>query len=80
MDMRFIKKLLGAAPTPTDDGAFKPSPLALKLATSTTTDYDGGAYAEPYSHGNKRVLMVCTEERNMTMANGTKFSTWQPSS
>ena len=73
--MRFIKKLLGAAPTPTDDGAFKPSPLALKLATSTTTDYDGGAYAEPYSHGNKRVLMVCTEERNMTMANGTKFST-----
>ena len=75
MDIRFIKKLLGAAPTPTDDGAFKPSPLALKLATSTTTDYDGGAYAEPYSHGNKRVLMVCTEERNMTMANGTKFST-----
>ena len=55
MDMRFIKKLLGAAPTPTDDGAFKPSPLALKLATSTTTDYDGGAYAEPYSHGNTRV-------------------------
>ena len=27
--MRFIKKLLGAAPTPTDDGAFKPSPLAV---------------------------------------------------
>ncbi len=36
--MRFIRKLLGAAPIPTDDGAFKPSPLALKLATYTMTD------------------------------------------
>lgn len=73
--MGFIRKLLGAAPTPTDDGAFKPSPLALKLATSATTDYDGGTYAAPYAGGNKRVLMVCTEQRSMTMANGKKFST-----
>lgn len=73
--MNFLRKLLGAAPTPTNDGAFTPSPLALKLATSSKTDYDGGAYATPYSGGIKRVLMVCTQERNMTMANGTKFST-----
>lgn len=38
-----LKKLLGIAPIPTEDGAFKPSPLALKLATSPKTDYDGGA-------------------------------------
>ncbi|MDA5093743.1 protein deglycase HchA [Aliiroseovarius sp. KMU-50] len=73
--MGFIRKLLGVAPTPTDDGAFKPSPLALKLATSATTDYDGGSYAAPYSGDAKRVLVICTEERNMTMANGNKFST-----
>jgi molecular chaperone Hsp31 and glyoxalase 3 len=73
--MSYLRKLLGAAPTPTNDGAFAPSPLALKLATSSKTDYDGGAYATPYSFGDKRVLMVCTQERNMTMANGTKFST-----
>ena len=73
--MNFLRKLLGAAPTPTDDGAFTPSPLALKLATSSKTDYDGGAYAQPYTGGHQRVRMVCTEKRNMTMANGKKFST-----
>jgi molecular chaperone Hsp31 and glyoxalase 3 len=61
-------------PTATEDGAFSPSPLALKLATSATTDFDNTTYKNPYT-GNKKVLMICTEERNMTMANGAKFST-----
>jgi molecular chaperone Hsp31 and glyoxalase 3 len=73
--MSFLRKLFGAAPTPTADGAFEPSPLALKLATSSTTDYDGGAYDTSYTGGKYRVLVVCTEERNMVMANGKKFST-----
>ena len=73
--MSILRKLIGTAPTPADDGAFSPSSLALKLATSSTTDYDGGAYAAPYTGGNLRVLMVCTEERNMVMANGKAFST-----
>lgn len=73
--MSILRKLFGAAPTLTKDGAFSPSPLALKLATSSTTNYDGGAYATPYAEGKLRVLMVCTEERNMVMANGKKFST-----
>ena len=51
-----------------------PSPLALQLATSSTTDFDNTTYENAYT-GNKKVLMVCTEERNMTMANGKKFST-----
>ena len=61
-------------PTETEDGAFSPSPLALKLATSSTTDFDNTSYENKYT-GNKKVLMICTEERNMTMANGKKFST-----
>jgi len=65
---------LTTRPTATDDGAFIPSPLALKLATSSTTDFDNATYDNPHT-GNKKVLMVCTEERNMTMANGKKFST-----
>lgn len=69
-----IKRLLGIAPTPTDDGAFSPSRLALKLATFSKTDFDNTVYKNPYS-GKLKVLMVCTEERNMTMANGKKFST-----
>ena len=61
-------------PTETEDGSYIPSPLALKLATSPTTDFDNTFYENKYT-GNKKVLMICTEERNMTMANGKKFST-----
>ena len=70
-----IKKLLGIAPTPTKDGAYSPSRLALKLATSSKTDFDGTVYHNLYKGGKLKILMVCTEERNMTMANGKKFST-----
>ncbi len=73
--MKILKNLLGLAPQPTEDGAYSPSPVALKLATSSKTDFDGGAYRTPYTSGNLKVLMVCTEERNMVMANGKKFST-----
>lgn len=73
--MNILRKLFRATPIPTPDGAFSPSPLAIRLGTSTTTDYDGGAYAKPFVGSKNRVLMVCTEERNMTMANGKKFST-----
>jgi molecular chaperone Hsp31 and glyoxalase 3 len=70
-----LRKLFRAQPTPTADGAFSPSPLAIKLGTSSTTDYDGGAHAKTYAGKKNRVLMVCSEQRNMTMANGKKFST-----
>ena len=70
-----FKKLLGIAPNQTEDGAFSPSRLSLKLATSAKTNYDGGVYQNPYTGGKARVLVVLTEERNMMMANGRKFST-----
>ncbi|MDP8033597.1 protein deglycase HchA [Pasteurella atlantica] len=69
-----LKKLLGLAPQPAKDGAFIPSKLALKLATSDKTDFDGSIYPNTYQ-GTKKILMICTEQQNMTMANGTKFST-----
>ena len=72
--LAFVAFYITTRPTSTKDGAFIPSPLALKLATSSTTDFDNTTYKNPHT-GNKKVLMVCTEERNMTMANGKKFST-----
>ena len=72
--LAFIAGYITTRPTATEDGAFSPSTLALKLATSPTTDFDNTVYENPYT-GSKKVLMVCTEERNMTMANGKKFST-----
>ena len=70
----FIVIYFAAKPTQVEDGAYIPSPLALKLATSPTTDFDNTVYENKHT-GNKKVLMICTEERNMTMANGEKFST-----
>jgi len=61
-------------PTETEDGSYIPSPLALKLATSPTTDFDNTTYENKYT-GHKKVLMICTEQKNMIMANGKKFST-----
>jgi molecular chaperone Hsp31 and glyoxalase 3 len=70
-----IKKLMGLNPQETEDGAFSPSPLALKLATSSQTDYDHTKYSKKAEGGKNKILMVCTEERNLTMANGKQFST-----
>ncbi len=72
--LTIIALYITSRPTSTEDGTFSPSPLALKLATSSTTDFDNTSYENKYT-GNKKVLMICTEERNMTMANGKKFST-----
>ncbi len=70
-----IKKLLGIAPQPTEDGAFSPSILALKLATSAKTNYKKVDFAVKNSDTHLKVMMICTEDRHMKMANGTYFST-----
>lgn len=71
--MKLLRRLTRTAPTPLADGTCAPSPLALKLATSPKTDYDGGTYSRRHEGG--RILMVCTEERHMVMANGKTFAT-----
>lgn len=70
-----LKKLLGIAPVPTEDGAYSPSRLALKLVTSPKTDLSDAAYATCYQGDKPKILVICTEEHNLTMANGKKFST-----
>ena len=69
-----LKSLLGIAPKQEPDGSFRPSWLALKLATSDTTDYQPVSY-EPYAGPRSKVLVVFTEQKNMTMKNGLQFST-----
>ena len=54
--MGLLRKILRTQPTPTADGAFSPSALAIKLGTSSTTDYDGGAYPSRYTGSKNRVL------------------------
>ena len=65
----FIVLFVSSRPTETEDGSYIPSPLALKLATSPTTDFENIVYENKYA-GTKKVLMLCTEQKNMTMKNG----------
>lgn len=73
--MNIFKKYLGLAPQITADGTYMPSPIALKLATVAKTDFAEGEYKNSYTGGKLKVLMACTEKRDMVMANGKKFST-----
>lgn len=69
-----LKSLLGIAPQQEQDGSFRPSKLALKLATSDVTDYEPASY-EAYEGKCSKILVVFTERKNMTMKNGRDFST-----
>lgn len=69
-----IRTLLGIAPKQEPDGSFRPSWFAMKLATSPVTDYKPGSY-EPYQGERSKILVLFTEQKNMTMANGRDFST-----
>lgn len=67
---------LSKTPTPdqAEDNAFFPSPYSLSQYTSSKTDYDGTTYPQPYK-GDKKILMIATDERYILMQNEKFFST-----
>lgn len=69
-----LKKLLGLAPKLEADGSYSPSKVALKLATSDKTDFENTSYTK-YQGKRSKILAIFTEQKNMTMKNGKKFST-----
>ncbi len=68
------KETLGLQAQETEAGVYIPSKSSLKLAAPSKTNYDNTEYDTPYT-GNKKILMVCTEQQYMTMENGKKFDT-----
>lgn len=69
-----LKKLFGMAPQIEPDGSYRPSKLAMKLAVPSKTDYEPVAY-QKYSGPKRKILVIFTEQKNMTMRNGNHFST-----
>ncbi len=69
-----MKSLFGIAPQVESDGSYRPSKLALRLATSKTTDFRENAY-DRYVGPRSKILVIATERKNMRMANGKEFST-----
>lgn len=69
-----LKKLFGLAPQLEPDGSYRPSKVALRLATSTKTDFENISYTK-YQGRKSKILVIFTEQKNMTMQNGKMFST-----
>jgi molecular chaperone Hsp31 and glyoxalase 3 len=72
----FIKKMFGIAPTPDREG-FIPSWLGLRLGVARMSDFSPTDFGGKKYSGDKRVLVLCTEERYFAMTDGTLFSTGQ---
>lgn len=61
---------------PVFDGmGYEPSFFSRKAMVTTKTDYSKEKYDEGNKDTRKKILVLCTEERYMTMKNGKKFST-----
>lgn len=61
---------------PVFDGVgYEPSPYSRSQFVGAKTDYDFTKYENANTNPKKKILVVCTEERYMTMKNGKKFST-----
>jgi len=69
-----LKKILGIAPKLEEDGSYSPSKLALKIAVPLKTDYKTSSY-EKYQGQKKKILVIFTEQKDMIMKNGKRFST-----
>ena len=69
-----IKKLLGIAPKQESDGSYSPSKLALKVGVPDKTDFENISY-QKYKGKKNKILVICTEEKNLKMKNGKFFST-----
>ena len=72
-----FRKLFGLAATLEKDNdgiGYEPSPFSKLLAIDSKTDYTKIDFGKTYDKGDKKVLVICTEQRYMTMENGKKFS------
>ena len=69
-----MRSLLGIAPQVETDGSYRPSKVALRLATSKTTDFSRNNY-QKYAGDRSKILVIATEQKNMRMRNGKEFST-----
>lgn len=61
-------------PTQEADGSFSPSPLSIAMAVPDKTDYEMITY-QKYEGTKSKILVICTEEKNLEMQNGKYFST-----
>ena len=71
-----IKKLFGIAPTKESNGeGYIPSPMGRALGVDKMSGFSRTNFGGKRYTGDKKVLVLCTEERYFEMTNGRLFST-----
>lgn len=71
-----IKRLFGIAPTKEENGkGYIPSPIGRKFGVDKVSGYKKTDFGGKKYTGDKKVLVLCTEERYFEMTNGRHFST-----
>lgn len=74
--MNVIKKIFGIAPTKEAKGkGYIPSPLGRRFGVDKVSGYKHSDFGGKKYTGEKKVLVLCTEERYFRMTNGKHFST-----
>lgn len=68
-----IKSMLGIEPIQEPDSSYRPSKFAMKHLPDIT-DFSNLTY-DKYEGPRNKILVLATEQKNMTMQNGKKFST-----
>lgn len=72
MSMEAIKEAFGAEPVQHSDGTYSPSVASTKVAVPTTSGYHPITHEAPYA-GDKRILVLCTQDADLTCTNGRVF-------
>ena len=72
--LAFIVIYFISRPTLEDDGSYSPSSLALNLGTVSVTDFEDLKYTK-YQGEKSKILVIFTEQKNLKMKNGKRFST-----
>lgn len=76
--MNFIRRMLGIAPTSEGEGrGYIPSPLGLFLGVDKKSGYRPADFRGRKYVGDKKVMVLCTEERYLEMTSGVLFATGQ---
>lgn len=73
--MEKISKFLGTAPIEVKENVYSPSPIALKSAVKSKTDYDDTTYSNAYTGQKWKILVIGTEKDELEMENGKMFYT-----
>ncbi len=74
--MKTFKEIIGAEPIyHEEDNSYTPSKASLAIGAPKKSDYDHRVYENAYTGGDKKVLVLCVDEKYLECTNGKRMRT-----